>query len=336
MKLIALLLFPILLLTVQPSMAIREGTATAAIFIERYTQSGDYGRLALWHEAAAECLARISVPMNEIAHAYYTQHGYEKWAARTKKEALEIQRQYRHHRASAETAWQKFMEIDGNLDAFGSGEFVGGVCNSDAFSGLDPERRNIAKFIATWLPRYPNRFYEFGIYPTFFKKQRELAEQKERYAEVLRLEADAAEMCAAQYQRIPIAYGLRHYEKHRDAYRQYAIRLRKLAQQHPNALLPEIDTGRRISDSLEMQAVPSQQKVDTILHIAKSDTRVKTVLAGQRAVYAYPTFQGFAWIVSFSNHSRGNLATVIVDAKTLKLVDVCIPGPGKSDLMRFK
>lgn len=299
----ALLILLILLLTAQPSIAIREGTATAAVFIERYTQSGDFGRLALWHETAAECLERISVPMNEIAYAYYTRHGYETWAARTKKEAQEIQKQYSHHRASAETAWQQSEISEYNLNA---------------------ERENIAKFIVTWLPRYPNRFYEFGIYPTFFRKQRELAEQKGDYAEILCLEADAAEMCAAQYQRIPIAYGLRHYEKHRDVYRQYATRLRKLAQQSPNALPPEIDTGRRISDSLEIQVVPSQQKVDTILHIAKSDTRVKTALAGQGIVYAYPTFQGFAWIVNFSNHSQGNLAIVIIDAKTAKVLDVCL------------
>ena len=299
----ALLILLILLLTAQPSIAIREGTATAAVFIQRYTQSGDFGRLALWHETAAECLVRISVPMNEIAYAYYTRHGYETWAARVKKEALEIQRQYRHHRTSAETAWQQSETSEYNLNA---------------------ERENIAKFIVTWLPRYPNRFYEFGIYPTFFRKLRELAEQKGDYTEVLRLEADAAEMCAAQYQQIPIAYGLRHYEKHRDAYRQYATRLRKLAQQPPNALPPEIDTGRRILDSLEIQTVPSQQKVDAILHIATSDTRVKTALAGQRTVYAYPTFQGFAWIVRFSNHGQGNLATAIIDAKTAKVLDVCL------------
>ena len=300
----ALLIFLILILTAQPSMAIREGTATAAVFIERYTQSGDFGRLALWHETAAECLTRISVPMNEIAHAYYARHGYEKWAARAKKEAQEIQKQYRHHRTSAETAWQQSETSEYSLNA---------------------ERENIAKFIATWLPRYPNRFYEFGIYPAFFRKCRELAEQEGNYAEILRLEADAAEMCAAQYQQIPIAYGLRNYEKHRDAYRQYATHLRKLAQQHPNALPPEIDKGRRISDSLGIQTVPSQQKTDTLLQIAKSDTRVKTALAGRRAVHVYPTFQGFAWIVSFSNHSRGNLSTAIIDAKTMKVLDVYIP-----------
>ena len=154
MKLIiALLLFPILLLTAQPSMAIREGTATAEVFIKRYAQSGDFGRLALWHEAAAECLTRISVPMNEIAHAYYARHGYEKWVTRAEKEAQEIQKQYLHHRTSAEIAWQKF----------GGGAFLlrgfpdqrrGWVSQPV----LNAERENIAQFIATWLPRYPIGF----------------------------------------------------------------------------------------------------------------------------------------------------------------------------------
>lgn len=312
-----LLILPILLLTAQPAIAIREGTATAAVFIDRYTQSGDLGRRALWHEAAVECLKRISVPMNEIAHAYYTLHGYEKWVARAKKEAREIQELHQYHLTRAEAAWQKFMEAD---------------CNPDASAVMNAEREKIVKFIATWLPRYPHRFYEFGIYPTFFRKQRELAEQKGNYAKVLRLEADAAEMCAAQYQRIPIAYGLTDYEKHRDAYRQYATHLRNLAQQHPNALPPEVDAGKQILNSLETQWVPSQEEANLVIRCAESDTRVKIVLAGQRAVHAYPAFQGFAWVVRFSNHSRGTLAIAIVDAKALKVLDVCMPSSGGSDL----
>ena len=354
----ALLLLPILLLTAQPSMAIREGTATAEVFIKRYAQSGDYGRRALWHEAAAECLTRISVPMNEIAHAYYTRHGYEKWAARAKKEASEIQKLRLYHRARAETAWQQ-SETPKPL--------------------LDAEREKIAKFMAIWLPRYPNRFYEFGIYPTFFRKQRELAEQEGSYAKVLRLEADAAEMCAAQYQQIPIAHGLKRYEKFRDVYLRHAMHLRELAKQNPMTLSPEIDKGRRISNSLAIQTVSSQQIgyrlsggraeeeewkdgypvfqssnlpifqsslwltaesiaqqyaliADGYFQIAKSDARVKTTLAGQNGIHAYLSFQGFAWIVSFSNHSRGNLATAIVDAKTMKVLDVCISRPGRSGL----
>ena len=310
MKIIALLLFLFLLLTAQPCMAIREGTATAAVFIEHYAQSCDFGRLALWHEAAAECLARISVPMNEIAHDYYRRHGYEKWSARAKKEADEIQKLHQYHRTRAEAAWQNFVR---------------GVCNPDSFAALNAEREQIARFMAIWLPRYPNRFYEFGIYPTFFRKQRELAAQERDYAKALHLEADAAEICAAQYEQIPIAYGLEHYEKFRDAYLRHAMHLRKLAKHNPIALPPEVDQAKQLLRSLETQRVPSQETANTILHIAKSEPRVKTALAGQSGVHAYPSFQGFAWIVRFSNHSRGNLVTVIIDEKTAEILDVFSP-----------
>ena len=307
MRIIVLLFLPILLAFTEPCLAVRQGTATAEVFIRRYTQSDDFGRLALWHEAAAECLKRISVPMNEIAHDYYVRHGYKKWAARAKKEAQEIQKQYRFHRTRAEIARQQFL---------------GGICNPKSLSVLNTESENIKEFIATWLPHYPDRFYEFGIYPTFFRKQREMAEQKGNYVKVLHLEADAAEMCATQYEKIPIAYGLRSYEKHQDAYRLYASRLRSLAQQDPKTLPPLVDEGKRISNSLPMQAVPARQKAEAVLQIVESDARVKTALAGQRSVHAYPTFQGFAWIVNFSNHSRGNIATAIVDEKTAEVLDV--------------
>lgn len=318
MKIIALLLFPILLLAAQPSMAIREGAATAEVFIRRYTQSGDFGRLALWHEAAAECLTRISVPMNAIAYAYYKRHGYEKWVARAEKEAREIQELHQYHLTRAETAWQKS---------------VAEVSNPDVSAVISAERENIAQFIATWLPRYPSRFYEFGIYPTFFRKQRALAEQVGNYTEVLRLEADAAEMCAAQYQQILIAYGRKRYEKFRDAYLRHALHLRHLAQQNPMTLPPEVDAGKQILGSLQTRDIPSQQTADTVIQIAKADARVKATLAYQNGVHAYPSFQGFAWIVRFSNHSRGNLATAIVDGNTLKVLDVCISSLDGSSLV---
>lgn len=314
MKIILPLLFPILIMFVHPSLAVRQGTATADIFIRRYERSGDFGRLALWHEAAAACLKRISVPMNEIARAYYVRHGYKKWVTRSEKEAREIQEQYQYHRKRAKIAWQRF---------------VGGVCNPDAFALLNTERENIAKFIAIWLPSYPDRFYEFGIYPTFFRQQRVIAEQQGDYVKVLHLEADAAEMCAAQYERIPVAYGLKNYQKHSDTYRQHASLLRHLAQQNPKALLRAVDKGKRILDLLKTLRVSSEQRKDAILRIAKLDTRVKTALVGQSSVHAYPSFQGFAWVVNFSNHSHGNLATVIVDEKTAEVLDVCIPSPDR-------
>ncbi len=307
MRIAVLLFLPILLAFTEPCLAVCQGTATAEVFIRRYTQYDDFGRLTLWHEAAAKCLKRISVPMNEIAHEYYRRNGYKKWAARAKKEAQEIQEQYQFHRTRAEIARQ---------------QSVGGISNPDSLSVLDAESENIKKFIATWLPRYPDRFYEFGIYPTFFRKQREMAEQRGDYVKVLHLEADAAEMCATQYEKIPIAYGLSSYEKHREAYRQYASHLRSLAQQDPKALPLEIDKGRQILDSLVTQIVPSRQKAAAVLQVANSDPRIKTALVGQRAVHAYPTFQGFAWIVNFSNHSRGNIVTAIVDEETAEVLNV--------------
>ena len=307
MRIISLSLFPLFLLITPPSMAIRQGTATADIFIRRYERSGDFGRLALWHEAAAACLKRISVPMNEIARDYYVRHGYKKWVTRSEKEAREIQEQYQYHRKRAETAWQKF---------------VGGVCNPDAFAVLNTERENIAKFIAVWLPRYPDRFYEFGIYPTFFRTQRLIAEREGNYVKALQLEADAAAMCATQYEKIPIAYGRKEYEKHRDTYRRHASLLRYLAQQNPKSLPPEINRGKQILDSLTLQTFSPQQEAAAILQVAKADARVKVALAGQNGVQAYPRFHGFAWTVRFSNHSRGNLAIAIIDEKTAKVLDV--------------
>ena len=296
-----LLLLPILFFSAQPCFAIREGTATAEVFIERYAQSDDFGRLALWHEGAAECLTRISVPMNEIAHDYYRRHGYEKWSARAKKEADEIRKLHQYHRTRAEAAWQQSKTLEPVLNV---------------------EREKIEKFMAIWLPRYPNRFYEFGIYPTFFRKQQALAEQKGDYAKVLHLEADAAEMCAAQYERMPITYGIKYYEKFRDAYLRHAMHLRELAKQNPKVLPPEVDNGKQIPDLLETRRDPAQETAGTILQIAKSDARVKTALADQNGVHAHPSFQGFAWIVRFSNHGRGSLVTVIIDEKTMEVLDV--------------
>ena len=303
MRIIAPLLFPLFLLIVQPCVAIREGAATADIFIKHYARSGDFGKLALWHEAAAECLKRISVPMNKIAHDYYIRRGYKQWGARSEKEAREIQVQYEYHRKQAQIAWQK-SETSQLL--------------------LNTERENIAKFIAVWLPRYPDWFYEFGIYPTFFRKQRELAEQEGDYVKALQFEVDAAEMCATQYEKIPIAHGLEGYQKHRDAYRRHAALLRSLAQQNLKTLPAEADNGKEIINSFETQMPSSRrpERADAILHIAKSDARVKAALDDQIAVHAYPSFQGFAWIVSFSNHSSGNIVTAIVDEKTAEVLDV--------------
>ena len=301
MRTFALLLFSILLIFCKPCSAIFEGTANANIFIRMYEQRGDFGKLALWHEAAAECLTLISVPMNEIARNYYKRNGYDIWVERTEKERLEIHEQRRLHLKRAEAAWKKSK----------SSEII-----------LNAEREKIAKFIKVWLPHYPDRFYNFGIYATFIQEQQERAEQKKDYAKVLRLEADAADMCAALYHKIPIKYGLKNYEKHRDIYLKHAALLRTLAEQSLKALPSVAIRGKQIRlQQPKSQISPNRKTVET-LNIAKSDLRVKTALADQQGIREYAWFQGFAWTVSFYNHSWGNLAIAIIDDKTGKVLDV--------------
>lgn len=314
MKNTALLLFLILVILTKPCSAIFEGTANANIFIKMSEQRGDFGRLALWHEAAAECLTLISVPMNEIVLNYYKRNGYEKWAARTEKEALEIQEQRQLHLKRAKAAWKKSKTSEVDLKA---------------------EREKIAKFIRTWLPHYPDRFYNFGIYATFFTELKERAEQKKDYAKVLHLEADAAEMCAVQYEKIPIKYGLKNYEQLRDAYLRHATLLRTLAKQSPKALPPEANIGKRIQLERPKPQITPLKKADKILHIAKSDLRIKAALADQKGIREYAWFQGFAWTVSFYNHGWGNLAIGIIDDKTGKVVDILKgePETGKLELL---
>lgn len=311
MKNVSLLSFFILIILTKPCDAIFEGTANANIFIKMSEQREDFGRLALWHEAAAECLTLISVPMNEISLNYYKRHGDKKWVERAQTEALEIQEQRQFHLKHAKAAWEKSKTTEVVLQA---------------------EREKIAKFIATWLPHYPDRFYNFGIYATFFAELQERAELKKDYVKVLHLEADAAEMCAAQYEKIPIKYGLKDYEQLRDAYLCHATLLRTLAKRSPNALPPEVNIGKQIQLQKPKSQITPLKKADKILHIAKSNPRIKAALSDQKGVREYAWFQGFAWTVSFYNHGWGNLAITVIDDKTGKVVDVLKGEPETGEL----
>lgn len=301
MRYTVLLFFSILIILPKPCDAIYEGTANADIFIRIYKQSGDYGRLALWHEAAAECLNLISVPMNKITHNYYESNGYKEWMERTEKETLEIQEQKHFHLKQAKTAWIKSKTPE---------------------TTLKTEREKIAKFMKTWLPHYPDRFYNFGVYATFFKELQEQAELKKDYRKVLKLEADAAEMCAAQYDKIPIANGLEKYIEQRDAYLQHATLLRTLAKQTLKELPSEIKIGKTIQpQKIKTQNLPLHPK-EAILKIATDNMRIKNLISDHKVVREYAWFQGFAWTVSYFNHGWGNLAIVVIDDKTGKITDI--------------
>ena len=301
MKISSIILIPILFLFTNPVVAIFEGSSNADIFIKVYKQHEDFGRVALWHEAAAECYSLISIPLNDISLEYYKRHKKEKWVERAEKERVEILERQEHHLNRAKAAWKKSKTDE---------------------SVLKIEREKIAKFKRTWLPYYPDKFYEYGIYATYFKEQQEQAKQLKDFRRVLNLEAEATEMVAAQYDLIPIQNGLKKYEIIRDAYLQHAALLRTLAKRIHTKLPAEISIGKDIRQKQLFPNVTTIKKADEILRIAKTDPRIQRHLRDLIGVREYAWFQGFAWTVSFYNHSWGNIAIVIVEDKTGKILDV--------------
>ena len=337
----SLIVFWTLVWQLQTSDAVREGTANARIMIQRYEQEADFAKAALWHEAAADCLKIISIPMAEILIRYYVRLGKNVRLERSREELEDIKERQEYHLKAARTHWER-SEMEGT-----SPELKG-------------EREKIRQFISTWAQIYPNRFYHYGIYPSFFKVEQEVLKKKGDYAAVLNLEADAAEMCADQYNEITVAYfrklvlgrdavggGVggevisRHaanhlskanenrvtqYEKVRDAYRQRAVLLREIAEGKPKTFPIEAETVLR---DLSHKAISPAPKLTSAqaLRIANSNARLQEHLKSHKGVHGYASFQGFAWFVSYYNHGWGNLGVVLVDDKTGTVLDVLIVNP---------
>ncbi len=301
MKRSSILLIPILLIVSSPVYGIFEGSANADIFIRIYKQQGDYGRVALWHEAAAECYSLISIPMNDISLKYYKKIGNKKWVERAEKEKTEILERRIFHLSHAKAAWKRSKTEE---------------------SILKLEREKIAKFKRNWLPHYPERFYDFGIYATYFAEQKEQAELKRNYRKVINLEADAAEMVATQYDLILIRNGLTAYEKIRDAYLQHATLLRTLAKRTHRKLPAELRLSKNIRNLKSIVKVTTDKTSDEILKIARTEPRIHRQLSNHTGVREYAWYQGFAWTVSFYNQGWGNLAIAVIDDKSGKVLDV--------------
>ena len=326
---------------VQLCHAVREGAANAKVMIQRYEREGDYAKAALWHEAAADCLKIISIPMTEIQIRYYVRHGKNALADRSRGELGGIKKQREYHLKAAKINWAK-SETEG------------------ISAELAAEHEKIAQFISMWVQIYPNRFYHYGIYPSFFREEQEIVKGTGDYAAALDLEADAAEMCADQYNEITVAYfrgaalnceaaggaaegvereeisrraanhlsrtnenRVTQYEKVRDAHRGRAALLRKIAEGRPKTPPTEADF---VLKNLSHQSINPAPKLTSTqaLQIADRDARLQEYLKSHRGVHGYASFQGFAWFVSYSNHGWGNLGIVLVNDKTGTVLDILI------------
>ena len=320
----------------QPCYAVREGTVNAKVMIQRYERERDFAKAALWHEAAADCLKIISIPMTGLQIRYYLHHGKNVLAERSRRELAHIEERREYHRKAAKAHWER---------------------SKTERTSPEPEavREKITQFISAWVQIYPNRFYHYGIYPSFFKVEQERFKKKGDYAAVLNLEADAAEMCADQYNEITVAYfqeivldcdtiggGVggeaisRHaanhlskvgadcvsqYKKVRDAHRQRAALLREIAEGKPKT--PPIEAETVLRDLSRQSISPAPKLTSTqALKIANRDARLQEHLKAHKNVHEYASFQGFAWFVSYSNHGWGNLAVALVDDKTGTVLDI--------------
>ena len=324
---------------VQLSHAVREGTANAAVMIHRYEREGNFAKVALWHQAAADCLKIISIPMTEIQIRYYLRHGESTLVERSRGELADIKKRRECHLRAAKTHRE-------------------GLEPGRTSPELEVEREKITQFISTWAQIYPNRFYHYGIYPAFFKRQQEIFKRRGDYAAVLNLEADAAEMCADQYNEITVAYfrgvalnrdavggaagdggrevisrraanhlskvnedRVTQYERVRDAHRQRATLLRELAEGKPKTSPIEAKTVLR---DLSRQSISPAPKLTSTqaLRIANRDPRLQEHLRAHTGVHGYASFQGFAWLVSYYNHGWGNLGIALVDDKAGTVLDI--------------
>ena len=299
-------------LSIRFSEAVRQGAVNASIMIMRYERDQDYGKAALWHEAAAVCLEIISRPMTEVTVKYYRYYGMDKLARLGAEELAQIDRQRGLHLRSAQLHWEKSVTDQ---------------------TVIISEQNKIDQFFREWVSYYPDRFYDLSLCLNLFKKRQHLLLQKGHYAAALNLEADSAEMCADLYLKITIDYFKRQakqshrpdayrslmsqYEQVHDVHLQRAILLRQLAKK--NGTVQSSDVAVR---EAKIPKTRTRLTGDQATSIAKSCLPVKSILDIHQGVRAYPWFQGFAWTVSFCNHGWGNLVTAIVDDKTGKVIDV--------------
>lgn len=313
---------------VQLCHAVREGTANAMVMIQWYERKGNFAKAALWHEAAADCLKIVSIPMTKIQIRYYLRHGKDVRVERSRRELADIKKRREYHLKAARARWER-SEIEGTSPE------------------LEVEHEKITQFISTWAQIYPNRFYHYGIYPSFFRVEQEVFKKSGNLAAALYLEADAAEMCADQYNEITVAYFrwsaltrdavggaaesvgrevdencVTQYEKVRNAYRQWAALLRELAEGKPTKTLPT-EAESMLRDLSRQSISPAPKLTSTqALRIANREERVRTHLTAHTGVHGYALFQGFAWFVSYHNHGWGNLGVVLVDDKTATVLDI--------------
>lgn len=304
--------------SVPTSEAVYEGSANANMWIRRYERKEQFGKAALWREAAAKCMNIISIPLANITMEYCQKVGNMELARKMEAEIADVKMRRDEHLRHAKINWQKAKETKEQLST---------------------ERAKIDKFIAEWVPHYPDRFYDFGIYRNVFRERIDILRDQGEIADALLLEADASDMCARQYSDVTVKYfreraeeagkagdksiaQLEAYQKVRDEHLKRSAMLRALAKQNP-------ESWPSMADKREFDTPQSKHKLtaDRAIKLTREDKRIQQILEEHRNIREYAWFQGFCWTVSYYTRDWGNLAIVFVDDETGKVTDVLV-SPG--------
>jgi len=305
------------------SKAVYEGTANANMMIRRYERRGQFGKAALWREAAARCLDMISIPLAKITMEYCQHSGDAEFVEHMEAEMADTRMRRAEHLQRARLNREKAKESKEELDA---------------------ERAKIDKFIAEWVPHYPDRFYDFGTYRSVFGKRIDELTEQARFGDALLLEADASDMCAKQYEGVTIRYFQNRaedaektgdkgmvqqsrrqaeaYREVRDEHLKRSAMLRALAKQNPESW--PLIADRRNFDIPESR---HNLTVDKAIRLAREDKRIQQILGEHKDAREFAWFQGFCWTVSYYSRGWGNLAIAFVDDETGKMTDV-LASPG--------
>jgi len=301
--------------------AVYEGTANSNMMIRRYERKGQFGKAALWHETAAKCLDTISIPLAEITVEYCHRMHKAEVAEKMAAEIADARARRDEHLKLARVNWEKAVEKQEQLDA---------------------ESVNLGKFMAEWVPHYPDRFYEFGVYRNIFKESIDRLRDGGEFADALLVEADASDMCARQYNDVPVKYfqdrlkdaeqvgdedaaqklrlRLVAYQEARDKHLGRSAMLRSLAKQNP--------TNWPTAANRAESEVPKSKRMLTNDDVIRSARKLKTIqqiFKEHRNVREFAWFQGFEWTVSYYTRSWKNLAIIFIDDKTGKVNDIMLP-----------
>ena len=111
---------------------------------------GDFAKAALWHEAAADCLKIISIPMLEIQIRYYLRHGKNVRVEQRHEELANIKKRRAYHLEAAKSHWERSKIARTSPE-------------------LAAEREKITRFISTWGADLPESVLPLRYLPQFFQ-----------------------------------------------------------------------------------------------------------------------------------------------------------------------